>query len=222
MQAEEEPEQRIAKMKDYAQQYRSEIEKMKVEHEAQIAELQLRVIPESPLEVREQRRRDIQASTTKISDLVSSASKLLDESVEAWEKLQDNPKVENLQETIKQWQTELDAVKAEIKTLPPMQKMLKVKQSNELQQGKSRRKETLLVSSMQPLINKALELSTIVDSQLKFLKGYDASAQEKVDEASAAVLQEMVEKEQVAEDIMRSLNKQFTIFANKILPPKKQ
>ena len=31
-----------------------------------------------------------------------------------------------------------------------------------------------------------------------------------------------MEKEQEAEDIMRSLNKQFTIFANKILPPEKQ
>ena len=69
---------------------------MKAEHEAQIAELQLRLIPESPPEVREQRHRDIQASATKISDLVSSASKLLDESVEAWENLQDNPEVEKL------------------------------------------------------------------------------------------------------------------------------
>jgi len=56
----------------------------------------------------------------KISDLVSSASKLLDESVEAWTNLQENPEVEKLQETIKQRQTELDAVKVEIKTLPPM------------------------------------------------------------------------------------------------------
>ena len=32
----------------------------------------------------------------------------------------------------------------------------------------------------------------------------------------------MVEKEQETEDIIRSLNKQFTIFANKILPPDKQ
>ena len=53
MQAEEEPEQRIAKLKDYAQQSHSEIEKLKVEHEAQIVELQLHIIPESPLEVRE-------------------------------------------------------------------------------------------------------------------------------------------------------------------------
>ena len=75
---------------------------MKAEHEVQIAELQLRIIPESPPEVREQRHKDIQDSATKISDLVSSAAKLLDESVEAWENLQDNPEVENLQETIKQ------------------------------------------------------------------------------------------------------------------------
>ena len=93
---------------------------MKAEHEAQITELQLRIILESPLEVKEQRCRDIQASAMKISDLVSSASKLLDESVEAWENLQDNPEVEKLQETIKQRQVELDAVKVEIKTLPPM------------------------------------------------------------------------------------------------------
>ena len=93
---------------------------MKAEHEAQIVDLQLCLIPESPPEVREQRLRDIQASATKISDLVSSASKLLDESVKAWENLQENPEVEKLQETIKQRQTDLDAVKEEIKTLLPM------------------------------------------------------------------------------------------------------
>ena len=87
IQAEEESEERIIKLKDYAQQSRSLVEKMKEEKEAQIVELQLRIIPESPPEVREQRRRDIQASATKISDLVSSASNLLDESVEAWENL---------------------------------------------------------------------------------------------------------------------------------------
>ena len=53
MQAEEEPEQSIVKLKDYAQQSRSQIEKLKTEHEAQITELQLRIIPESPPEVRE-------------------------------------------------------------------------------------------------------------------------------------------------------------------------
>ena len=83
MQAKEEPEKRIVKLKDYAQQSRSLIEKMKAEHEAQIAELQLRITPEIPPEVREQRRRDIQASGTKISDLVISASKMLNESVKA-------------------------------------------------------------------------------------------------------------------------------------------
>ena len=70
-------------MKDYAQQCHSEIEKLKTEHEAQIAELQLRITPESPPEVREQRRVDIQASAAKISDIVGSTAKLLGDSVEA-------------------------------------------------------------------------------------------------------------------------------------------
>ena len=49
----EEPEKRLARLKDYAQQSRSEIEKLKVEHETQIAELQLCIRPESPPEVKE-------------------------------------------------------------------------------------------------------------------------------------------------------------------------
>ena len=60
-----------------------------------------------------------------------------------------------------------------------------------------------------------------MQTTLKFLKEYDAFTQEKASEASSATLQDIVEKEQAAEYIMRILNKQFTIFANKILPPKK-
>ena len=42
---------------------------------------------------------------------------------------------------------------------------------------------------MQPLINEALELSTVADNQLKVLKEYDAFTQEKASEASSATLQ---------------------------------
>ena len=55
MQAEKELERKIVKLKDYAQQSQSQIEKMKAEHEDQIVELQLRIAPESPPEVKEQR-----------------------------------------------------------------------------------------------------------------------------------------------------------------------
>ena len=64
-------------------------------------------------------------------------------------------------------------------------------------------------------------MSTATDNQLKVLKEYDVFAQEKDIEASSTTLQEIVEKKQAAEDIMHSLNKQFTIFANKILPLEK-
>ena len=77
------------------------------------------------------------------------------------------------------------------------------------------------MSSVQPLINEALELSTAADNQLKFLKECDVFAQEKANEAYTSTLQEIVEKEQATKYIMRTLNKQFTIFANNILPPEK-
>ena len=105
-----------------------------------------------------------------------------------------------------------------------MQKMLKVKQSNELQQEieSYKMKETLLENSMQPLVIEALELSTVADSQLKVLKEYDAFAQEKAIEASSVALQELVEKEQAVDDIMCGLNKQFTIFSNKVCSSEEQ
>ena len=96
IQNEEEPEQRITKLKDYAQQSCNEIEKVKAEHESQIVELQLHISLESPLEVREQFHADIQASAAKISDIVGSAAKFLEESVDAWTTLQENPEVQKL------------------------------------------------------------------------------------------------------------------------------
>ena len=93
IQNEEELEQRITKLKDYTQQSHSEIEKLKEAHEAQIAELQLCIPPETPSEVKEQRRTDIKASAVKISDIVGSAAKLLGDSVEAWTTLQEHPKI---------------------------------------------------------------------------------------------------------------------------------
>ena len=53
-------------------------------------------------------------------------------------------------------------------------------------------------------------MSPAVDSQLKFLREYDAFVQEKASETSAAALQELVEKEQAVDNIMRGLKKQFT------------
>ena len=93
IQGAEEPEQRIAKLRDYAQQSRSEIERMNIEHQHQITELQLRIPPETPLEVREQRHQDIKALATKISDNVASVAKLMEDSIEAWVNLQDHPDV---------------------------------------------------------------------------------------------------------------------------------
>ena len=105
-----------------------------------------------------------------------------------------------------------------------MEKMLKVKWSNELQQEieSCRAKSTEVENSMQPLISEDFELSTAVDTQLKFLKEYDAFVKKKASEASAAVLQELVEKAQVADNIMHGLNKQFTIFADKVRLPEEQ
>ena len=77
-----------------------------------------------------------------------------------------------------------------------MEKMLKVKRSNELQQEieSCRAKATEVEIAMQPLIDESFELITAVDTQLKVLKEYDAFAQQKTSEASAAALQKLIEK----------------------------
>ena len=100
--------------------------------------------------------------------------------------------------------------------------MAKVKRSKELQQeiDSCRTKVTLLENSLQPLVDEALELSNAAESQLKILKTYDTFAQEKANEVSSSVLQELVEKEKAADHIIHNLNSHFHILAMKILPPK--
>ena len=112
-------------------------------------------------------------------------------------------------------QDELDAVRIEIKTLPPMQKMAKVKRSKELQQEikSCRTKVTLLENVLQPLVDEALELSNTAESQLKLLKTYDTFAQERGNKESSLLLQELVEKEKAAGDILHNLTSRFQTLA---------
>ena len=82
-------------------------------------------------------------------------------------------------------------------------------------------KVTLLENLLQPLVDEALELSNAAESQLKFLKTYDTFAQEKAKEVSSSMLQQLVEKEKAADEIIHNLNSRFHILAKKILPPEK-
>ena len=90
-----------------------------------------------------------------------------------------------------------------------MEKMLKVKWSNELQHEieSCKVKATEVEISLQQLISEAFKLSIAVDTQFKVLKQYDAFAQQKATEASAEVLQELMEKEQAPNSIIHGLNK---------------
>ena len=51
------------------------------------------------------------------------------------------------------------------------------------------------------------------------MKAYDTFAQEKANEVSSSALQELVEKEKAADDIIHNLNSRFHILAQNILPP---
>ena len=62
-------------------------------------------------------------------------------------------------------------------------------------------------------------MSNAAESQLKILKNYDTFAQEKANEVSSSVLQELVEKEKAADEIIHNLNSRFHILAKNILPP---
>ena len=102
-----------------------------------------------------------------------------------------------------------------------MEKMIKVKRNNELQQEIElcRANEADVQNAMQPLLSEALELSTTVDTQLKVLKEYDAFAQQRATETTAEVLQELLEKEQAADSIIHGINKQYAILADKVRLP---
>lgn len=99
---------------------------LKTEYEAKIFELELRVSPATPPEVKQQRQEDIQIALNKIANLVATGSKLLEDSIDAWTNLQENPNIKHIQEVAGQKQVELEQVKSGSQALAPMQKILKV------------------------------------------------------------------------------------------------
>ena len=138
----------------------------------------------------------------------------MDESLAAWEKLQENPEAQKLQDQMKQHQEELDRVKVDIKTLPPAQKMEKMKQSKALQEeiDSCRRKAVLLEEAVQPRTDEALALSVEAETHLAQLKAFEEFAKEKAKEFSAETLQAIVEKETSTDELFCKLNQQFQNF----------
>ena len=61
--------------------------------------------------------------------------------------------------------------------------------------------------------------TTTAKSQLKILKTYDTFVQERATTESSSVLQELVEKENAANDILHNLTSRFRTLAQNILPP---
>ena len=72
---------------------------------------------------------------------------------------------------------------------------------------------------LQPLVDEALELSNTAESQLKLLKTYDTFAQEWANTESSSVLQELVEIEKAADNILHNLTSLLQTLVQKILPP---
>lgn len=168
----EPPTQKVTKLALAIKESKNTLAKIKFEYGVQISELQIRLQPATPPEVREQRQKDLKATLKDIFDTVVDCGKYLHDTMQIWISLQKDSNIKNIKEELQVKKKQRDEILATIKTLPVLQKLASIIEGKNLQKQINgiQKKEKILQARNQSWQVYALKISQAVDERLKDLK----------------------------------------------------
>lgn len=138
------------------------MEKMKVKHEAHIVEMEAehkaRIVelearrPGTPPEDREKRREFIQGFASFVTQRIEEAQKLLEDDSTSWQAMDIIDDLVIVRNEIQETQKVVDTIYVSIKALPAIKKMLKMGETQKLQENlrKLHREEAHYLKTVQP------------------------------------------------------------------------
>lgn len=95
-------EDKVTKLFLAVKEYKKKITTVDFKYEMHISDLQMKLHPTMPQEVREHRETDLKTTMANISTVVEDSGKNLDECLQIWTSLQEYSNLEKLQEYIQQ------------------------------------------------------------------------------------------------------------------------
>ena len=167
------------------------IENMDAKYKARIAKLEAKALG-TPLEEREERTQALQAFLATLAKHLEDAQKLLDETTNAWEAMNDIEDLVNVSEAIKKNQQEMDTIAAVMKDFPPIQRMLKMGEIKKLQTQMQplRKDEAHYLKIVHPWQDKVSQIALQVNEKLKEFKATQTTVASLLEEPATAALVE--------------------------------
>lgn len=127
------------------------IEKINAEYKARIVELEAKP-PGMPLAEKEARSQALKGYASIVEVCIEEAQKLLNNAGEAWTNMEDIDDLVKIWQQLQETQHQVDALSGTLKDLPPIQRMLKRRESSKLEakMQKLRIEEAGFTETLQP------------------------------------------------------------------------
>jgi chromosome segregation ATPase len=167
-----------------------------------IADLELRAVPETPQDVRDQREATARSAVERIKSLAMECKKLIDHSAQTYEKLTENPELKALESQLQEAKYQAETIQAQLKPLSVVERMKRSQEQRTAQQQihtiQSRVME--VTQRLQPVQDKAYQLFTEVEGRGAELEQVVTTVEQHLEgPVNDAVIQEFIEQEAKAQ-----------------------
>jgi hypothetical protein len=161
-----------------------------------ISYLELRTIPETPQDIRDQREETTQSVVERLKDLTLKYKKLIVHSAQSYEQLMKNPELKALESHLQEVKYQSEKIQAQLKSLLAMERMKRSQEKCTTQQQihtiQSRVME--VNQKLQPIQDKAYQLLIEVEGQGAELEQVVTVAEQILEgPINDAIIQEFVE-----------------------------
>jgi FtsZ-binding cell division protein ZapB len=129
--------------------------------------LELRTVPETPQDVRDQREATAQSAVDRLKSLALECKKLSNHNAQTYENLTENPELQALESQLQEVKQHADTLQAQLKALSVVDRMKRSQEQCTSQQKihTIQRKVMEVTQWIQPVQDKACQLFTEVESR---------------------------------------------------------
>jgi chromosome segregation ATPase len=187
-----------------------------------IADLELRTVPETPQEIRDQRETTARSAVDRLKSLALECKQLSNQSAQTYENLTENPELQALESQLQEAKQHADTLQAQLKALSPVERMKRSQEKRTAQQQihMIQRKVMEVTQRLQPVQDKACQLFTEVESRGAELEQVVIAAEQCLEgPVNDAVIQEFTEQEVVAQQQVEAARAKLEAFEAELVRP---
>jgi hypothetical protein len=187
-----------------------------------IADLELRAVPETPQDVRDQREATARSAVERLKALAGECKQLSNHSAQTYEKLTENPELQALESQLQEAKQHTEILQAQLKALSVVERMKRSQEKRTVQQQihTIQRKVMEVTQWLQPVQDKAYQLFTEVESRGAELEQVVNAAEQCLEgPVNDVVIQEFTEQEVVAQQQVEAARAKLEAFEAELVRP---